>query len=85
FIPTYEDMKQTFADTIQKDYPRELYDMQFSIYTDLIQSRIDLQREAFGKEDNLPKQLFKVYDEWEAGLKDLKGKFGSVVKPDQLG
>ncbi len=85
FIPVYEDMKQTFADTIQKDYPRELYDMQFSIYTDLIQARIDLQREAFGKEENLPKQLFKVYDEWEAGLKELKDKFGPVVKPGQLG
>ncbi len=85
FIPVYEDMKQTFADTIQKDYPRELYDMQFSIYTDLIQARIDLQREAFGKEENLPKQLFKVYDEWEAGLKDLKDRFGPVVKPGQLG
>jgi phosphoenolpyruvate carboxykinase (GTP) len=85
FIPIYEDMKQTFADTIQKDYPRELYDMQFAIYTDLIQARIDLQREAFGKEENLPKQLFKVYDEWEAGLKEPKDKFGPVVKPGQLG
>ena len=78
-------MKQTFADTIGKDYPKNLYDMQFSIYVDLIQARIDLQREAFGKEENLPAQLFKVYDEWEAGLKELKGKFGAVVKPDQLG
>ncbi len=59
--------------------------MQFSIYTDLIQARIDLQREAFGKVENLPAQLFKVYDEWEAGLKDLEATFGSVVKPDQLG
>ncbi len=85
FIPTYEEMKQTFADTIGKDYPKDLYDKQFSIYVDLIQSRIDLQREAFGKEDNLPTQLFKVYDEWEAGLKGLKEKHGAVVMPDQLG
>ena len=85
FIPVYEDLKQTFADTIQKDYPRELYDMQFSIYTALIQARIDLQRKAFDNEENLPKQLFEVYGEWEAGLKELKNKFGPVVKPEQLG
>ena len=36
FIPKYEDMKETFADTIGKDYPRDLYDKQFSIYVDLI-------------------------------------------------
>ncbi|MCP4572256.1 MAG: phosphoenolpyruvate carboxykinase (GTP) [bacterium] len=85
FIPRYEEMKQTFADTIQKDYPRDLYDKQFSIYIDNILGRIELQREAFGKEENLPEQLFKVYDEWEAGLNELKGKFGAIVTPDQLG
>ncbi len=85
YIPLYEDLKETFAETIQKEYPRELYEMQFSIYTDLIQARIDLQREAFGKEENLPEQLFQVYDEWEAGLKELRDKFGPVVKPSQLG
>jgi len=85
WIPKYEDLKATFTDTIGKDYPKDLYDKQFSIYVDRIQSRIDLQREAFGKEENLPAQLFKVYDEWESGLKALKDAHGDVVMPDQLG
>ncbi len=85
FIPKYEDLKNLFNNIIGKEYPRELYDRQFSIYVDKILARIDLQREAFGKEENLPGQLFKVYDEWEAGLKELKDKFGGVVLPDQLG
>ena len=51
---------------------------------DKIMGRIELQREAYGKEENLPKQLFEVYDEQYAGLTALKDKYGSVVTPDQL-
>ncbi|MGD8394380.1 MAG: phosphoenolpyruvate carboxykinase, partial [Candidatus Eiseniibacteriota bacterium] len=69
---------------INKPYPRELYDKQFSLYVDKIQSRIELQREAFGKEENLPGKLFEVYDEWSKGLAALKQKYSAVVTPDQL-
>ncbi len=84
FIPKYEDLKHLFKSIIGKEYPKDLYDKQFSIYVDKILARIELQREAFGKESNLPGQLFEVYNEWEAGLNELKGKFGAVVLPDQL-
>ena len=84
FIPKYEDLKELFSSIIDKRYSKDLYDKQFSICIDKIQSRIDLQREAFGKEENLPEQLFKVYDEWSEGLAALKEKFGAVVTPDQL-
>jgi phosphoenolpyruvate carboxykinase (GTP) len=84
FIPKYEDLKQLFSSIIDKDYPQALYDRQFSIYVDKIQARIDLQREAFGKEENLPGALFKVYDEWHANLSDLKERFGAIVTPENL-
>ncbi len=84
YLPLYDDMKALFASVINKDYSRELYDKQFSMYIDKIQDRIDLQREAFGKEENIPDRLFEVYDEWSAGLAALKDKFGAIVTPDQL-
>jgi phosphoenolpyruvate carboxykinase (GTP) len=84
FIPKYEDLKDLFSSLIDKEYPHELYDRHFSLYVDNIQNRIDLQREAFGKEENLPEQLFKVYDEWSEGIAALKEKYGAVVTPDQL-
>jgi len=84
FIPLYEDLRSLFATIINKEYPRELYDKQFSIYVDKIMDRIELQREAFGKEKDLPGKLFEVYDEWKKGLMELKTRFGSVVTPDQL-
>jgi phosphoenolpyruvate carboxykinase (GTP) len=84
FIPKYDDLKELFSSLIDKAYPRELYDKQFSIYVDRIQGRIDLQREAFGKEKDLPEKVFQVYDQWAKDLAALKEKFGPVVTPDQL-
>ena len=83
-LPKYEDLAALFASLINKDYSRELYDKQFSIYVDKILARIELQREEFGKEQNLPAKLFEVYDEWSQGLTALKAKHGPVVTPDQL-
>ncbi len=84
FLPKYEDLKKLFADLIQKDYPRDLYDMQFCLYVDKIIARIDLQNEAYGKEDNVPAELFEVYKEQRAGLEELKAKYGSEILPAQL-
>ncbi len=84
FIPRYDDLKSLFSSIINKDYPRDLYDKQFSIYVDNIMSRITLQREAFGQEENLPAELFQVYDEWAKGLGALKEKHGAVVTPEKL-
>ncbi len=84
FIPKYDDLKRLFATAIGKEYPRDLYDRQFSIYVDKIQARIDLQREAFGKEKNLPEKLYQVYDEWTKGLAALKEEYGPIVTPGQL-
>ncbi len=84
YLPKYDDLKAIFSGAIGKDYPRELYDKQFSLYIDMVQARIDLQREAFGKEADLPAKLFEVYDEWAASLAAMKERYGSVVTPAQL-
>jgi len=85
YIPLYEDLKKLFADTIGKEYPKDLYDKQFSFYVDNIISRLDLQKEAYGKEQPAcPKRIFEIYDEQKKGLEALKAKYGSIVKPEQL-
>ncbi len=83
FIPTYAELNRLFAN-IDKDYPRSLYDMQFAFYVDKILDRIKLQTEAYGKEDNLPPQLFTVYEEWTTELRALRSKYGAIVSVDQL-
>ena len=56
----------------------------FSLYVDNTLSRIDLQTAAYGKEENIPHQLFDVLREQREGLLAMKTKFGSVVTPEQL-
>ena len=83
YIPKYEDLKDLF-DKIGKEYPQELYEKQFALYLDNILARIDLQEEAYKKEENVPNKLFEVYEEQRKGLEELKSKFGSVVSVDNL-
>ncbi len=83
-IPKYEDLKKLFAG-IDKEYPKSLYDMQFALYVANIVKRLDLQTEAYGKEENLPPKLFEVYEQQKKELLALKEKFGAVVSVEQLG
>ena len=82
-LPKYDELVPLFKE-IDKEYPKSLYDLQFSLYIDNIVKRIDLQTEAYGKEENLPPQLFKVYEKQKADLLALKEKYGAVVTVDQL-
>ncbi len=81
-LPKYEDLNQLFNDIIEKDYPKDLYDKQFSLYTDKIIQRIELQEEAYAKEENIPQQLFDILAEQKVQLIELRKKKGAVVTPD---
>jgi len=83
YLPYYEDLKELFA-TIDKEYPKSLYDMQFALYVDNILNRIDLQTEAYSKEENIPAKLFEVYEQQKAELLALKEKHGSIVAIENL-
>jgi phosphoenolpyruvate carboxykinase (GTP) len=83
FLPHYQDLTGLFA-AIGKNYSRELYDMQFSLYIDKIVARLDLQREAYRQEERLPSTLFAVYDRQRSELLALKQSFGPVVTMAQL-
>jgi phosphoenolpyruvate carboxykinase (GTP) len=84
FLPKYQDLKALFKERINKEYTEELYIKQFSLYIDNIVARIDLQLEAYGKEENLPAKLFEVLNEQRRGLAALREKYGAIVTPTQL-
>jgi phosphoenolpyruvate carboxykinase (GTP) len=83
-IPIYQDLKKLFKERIDKEYPVELYTKQFSLYTDNIVARIDLQIDAYDKEKNVPGKLFDILKQQRAELTALKEKYGPVVTPQQL-
>ncbi len=80
-MPRYEDLKGLFKDIIDKEYPRALYDKQFSLYIDNIIDRITLQQDAYTKERNIPETLFVILAEQKKELMALKEQQGSVVQP----
>ena len=82
-IPLYEDLKALF-DGIGKAYSKDLYEKQFSFYVDNILARIDLQEQAYSKEENVPEELYEVYATQKRELEALKAKYGSVVSVAQL-
>jgi phosphoenolpyruvate carboxykinase (GTP) len=84
FIPRHEDLKTLFETLIDKPYPQDLYDRQFSLYVENILARIDLQMAAYAKEEGIPQQLFEVLREQREGLMVLKEKFGPIITPAQL-
>ncbi|MCM2286874.1 MAG: phosphoenolpyruvate carboxykinase (GTP) [Desulfobacula sp.] len=81
-LPKYEDLKALFKDIINKDYPRDLYVKQFSLYLDNIIKRIELQEAAYAKEKGLPPQLPEILAGQKEGLLALKKAHGSIVHPD---
>ena len=82
-LPKYEDLVKLFK-TIDKKYPKSLYDMQFSLYVDKIIDRIDLQRDAYSKEPGIPETLYEVYARQRKELLSLKEQFGPVVRVENL-
>ena len=84
YLPYYDDLKILFKEIINKEYSRELYTRQFSLYLNNILARVNMQIEAYGKEENIPQQLFEVLGTQKQGLVALQEKFGAVVTPEQL-
>ncbi len=83
-LPKFKDLKELFNNLIGKEYNAELYVQQFSLYLDNIIARIDMQKEAYGQEKNIPPKLFKVLDEQRKGLMALKTTYGPVVTQSDL-
>jgi phosphoenolpyruvate carboxykinase (GTP) len=84
YLPKYEDLKRLFKKRIDKEYPEDLYAKQFSLYIDNIVARIDLQIEAYGKEQHIPARLFDILKKQRTDLMTLNEKFGPIVTPEQL-
>ncbi len=84
YLPKYEDLKKLFTDKVQKEYPQELYTMQFSLYIDKIVDRIDMQHEAYTKTGDVPARLFEIYKEQKDALLAMKKDKGAIVTPDKL-
>lgn len=83
-LPRYRDLKPLFDKIIDKPYPKDLYDRQFSLYVDHIIARIKLQEAAYAKEKNIPGRLFEILAHQKEALQTLKQTKGAVILPGDL-
>ncbi len=83
-IPEYNDLKDLFKTIINKEYSIELYNKQFSLYIDNIADRLEMQINAYTKEQGNFEKLFDILKEQKQGLLELKKEFGSVITPDNI-
>ncbi|MFP4039859.1 MAG: phosphoenolpyruvate carboxykinase (GTP) [Desulfosudaceae bacterium] len=83
-LPRYEDLKELFVSLINKEYPYDLYEKQFSLYIDKIIDRLDMQAEAYQKEERIPDKFFELLENQKKGLEELKAEHGAVITPGQL-
>jgi phosphoenolpyruvate carboxykinase (GTP) len=85
FLPRYEDLAKLFKEKVGKDYSRELYDAQFSLRTDKLIARNEMQLKAFGNDPSeIPAQLFTTLKKEIEGLKELQKQHGTIVSPFTL-
>ena len=84
YIPKYEDLKSLFDRVLSKDYPESLYIKQFTIRIPENLSKIKRIRNIYSKIENTPKELFKILDEEEKRLKEVRERFGDYVSPRDL-
>lgn len=83
-IPKYLDLKQLFTEIISKDYKKETYNKQFSIYTENLIERVDMSITEFSKEKGMNDAFFRVLMTWRRDLVALRATVGRIVTPDQM-
>ncbi|HEB70494.1 MAG TPA: phosphoenolpyruvate carboxykinase (GTP) [Desulfobulbus sp.] len=83
-IPKYQDLKKLFKEVLEKEYEKELYSKQFSLYTENLIKRVDMSITEFAGEKGMPGAFFHVLDTWRRDLAALKATIGLIVTPDQM-
>ncbi|MCF8055520.1 MAG: phosphoenolpyruvate carboxykinase domain-containing protein [Desulfocapsa sp.] len=83
-IPKYRDLKKLFQEVIDKEYDKEIYTKQFSLYTENLIKRVDMSINEFAKEKGMADEFFHVLDTWHRDLTALRATIGPIVMPDQM-
>lgn len=85
YIPKYDDLKELFKKTFDKDYKEEDYQKQFSIRIANFIEKMERMEKIYGDEKNIPNKFNKIIKDQKQKLIDFKEKHGKdIVRPDEL-
>jgi len=84
-IPKYEDLARLFTEVLERDYPREDYDRQFSIRVPEHLAKIDRIKNIYENEvADTPDTVFRVLEEQRQRLLKTREEHGDYITPDRL-
>ena len=85
WIPKYEDLQKLFKQVLNKDYPRDAYEKQFTIRVNENCAKIErVQRYYQENISDTPLELFGILFLQRQRLQQAQEKYGDYIKPSQL-
>jgi phosphoenolpyruvate carboxykinase (GTP) len=85
YIPRYEDVRPLFKQIFNKEYPKELYEKQFSIRIYKFLDKIERMERIYSEEEDIPKIFTDIMKDQKERLQALRAKYGKeVVSPFEI-
>lgn len=82
YIPAYPDLKRLFQEVLDKSYPREDYERQFTIRIPENLAKLERIEKIYRDQvQDTPPLLFQVFDEQRQRLEAAREEFGDHISP----
>ena len=83
-MPQYQDLKRLFKEVLNKDYPEDAYNKQFTIRIPESLAKIERITGIYKDISDAPRAIFTVLEEQKERLLGLQKKLGDYILPEQL-
>jgi phosphoenolpyruvate carboxykinase (GTP) len=84
YMPQYQDLKRLFKEVLNKDYPEEAYNKQFTTRIPESLAKIERITGIYKDISGVPRAVFTVLEEQKERLLDVQKKLGDYILPEQL-
>ncbi len=85
YIPKYEDLKPLFKQIFNRDYPKELYEKQFTIRVRKFLEKIERMEKIYANEKDIPQAFLDIMKDQKEKLLACKDKYGKEsVSPFEI-
>jgi len=84
YMPQYQDLKRLFKEVLNKDYPEDAYNKQFTIRIPESLAKIERITGIYKDISDAPRAIFTVLEEQKERLLGLQKKLGDYILPEQL-
>jgi phosphoenolpyruvate carboxykinase (GTP) len=84
YIPHYQDLKRLFKEALDKEYPKEAYDVQFTLRIQENLAKTDRIINVYKNISDAPEAVLNILEEQRERLLSAKEKHGDYILPEQL-